>query len=95
MPRAYAARSSYATLVRKKPKRGNRELAEAATPITQEERVQWAERRLRSAIARSSAKRNADPVLVAAVAGRRRELEREIATLERLTGIRIPPKRKR
>ncbi len=89
------ARSSYGTRIRVKPRRERATPADAPPKVSQEERVIWAQRRLRCAINRSNACRNADPVLLAAVQGRQIELDRELRALEKITGIRRPRARKR
>lgn len=91
------SRSSYCALQRVKARkqRGThakhvREIASELGPVTQAERVEWAEKRLRSAIAHANAHGGRDPVWNAAVQGRRADVERERAALTRLTRSTYP-----
>jgi hypothetical protein len=85
-----ASPSSYGKLVTRKPKKRGPKLAPtvvprySAHPPTQDERVVWARREWRAAISRANAARKLDPVLNAAVVGRRRDLDRELAALDRI-----------
>jgi hypothetical protein len=77
-----AARSSYA---KQADPKGDR--FKIGTPLTQEERVQYALTRLRSARARAAAHPD-DAALRVAVESRRKEWERELLALERVNARR-------
>jgi hypothetical protein len=80
------ARSSYGarhrTKTRKREPRA--QMAADAEKVSQEERIRWARARYCEALHRSRDVGDSDPILLATVAGRKQELEREQLALARL-----------